>query len=254
MRHIQISPSPAELYRHAAAEFLRLANEATQARGVFHVALSGGSTPRGLFTLLATDESFKQAMPWSRIQFWWSDERHVPPDDPDSNFKMANDALLSHVPIPQANIHRIRSEEPDADAAARAYEHELRTRFKVGASEIPAFDLVMLGMGPDGHTASLFPGTRALAETSRLVTANWVGKFYTWRITFTARLINQARTVLLLVAGTDKALPLKGALEGPVEPLQMPVQFIQPASGDLIWLLDAAAASELENKEHTERE
>lgn len=254
MTRIHISSSPAELYRHAAGEFLRLANKAVQARGVFHVALSGGSTPRELFTLLATDETFKQAMPWSQIQFWWSDERHVPPDDPESNFKMANDAMLSRAPVPPENIHRIRSEEPDAESAARAYEQELRTRFKIGATEIPTFDLVMLGMGPEGHTASLFPGTRALGETSRLVVANWVGKFYTWRITFTARLINRARTVLLLVAGTDKALPLKGALEGPVEPLQMPVQSIQPASGDLIWMLDAAAAADLDNKERVERE
>jgi 6-phosphogluconolactonase len=245
MPNIQILPDPQALYRAAANEFVARATDAVNARGLAHVALSGGSTPKGLFALLVSDDALRQQMPWDKIHFWWSDERHVPPDHPDSNFKMANDAMLSRALIPAHNIHRVRAELEDASQAALEYEQELRTAFQLDLPAFPQFDLILLGMGPDAHTASLFPGTRALNETTRLVVANWVGKLYTWRITFTAPLINAACVVLFLVAGDDKALPLKGVLEGPHEPLQLPAQLIQPENGSLLWLLVSKAASQL---------
>ncbi len=244
MGEIRIFQDSQALAQGAANEFAAHTNEAVNARGIFHVALSGGSTPKGLFTLLAKDDALRQKIAWDKIHFWWSDERHVPPEHPDSNFKMANDALFSRVDVPPQNIHRVRAENPDASQAALDYENELRSMFETNAPAFPQFDLILLGMGNDGHTASLFPGTRALAETTRLVVANWVGKFYTWRITFTAPFINAARCVMFLVAGEDKALPLKGVLEGPHEPAQLPAQLIQPTGGNLIWLLDEKAASE----------
>lgn len=233
------------LFRAAADEFVARANDAVNARRIFHVALSGGSTPKGLFSLLVNDDALRHALAWDKIHFWWSDERHVPPDHPDSNFNMAHDAMLSRVEIPPPHIHRVRAENPDAAQAALEYENELRAIFKVNAPAFPQFDLILLGMGNDGHTASLFPGTRALSEVERLVVANWVGKFFAWRLTFTAPLINHARGVMFLVAGADKALALKGVLEGLREPMQLPAQLIQPLNGKLLWLIEASAASEL---------
>lgn len=247
MADIRVFPNLEALSRAAADEFITQARQAVTARSIFHVALSGGSTPKGLFSLLVSDDALRQTIPWDKIQFWWSDERHVPPDDPESNYKMAYDTLLSHAPVPSQNIHRVPAENPDASQAASAYADELRAVFQVDAPLFPQFDLVLLGMGPDAHTASLFPGTRALNETSRLVVANWVGKLFTWRITFTAPLINQARSVMFLVAGDDKAIPLQGVLEGPHEPTQLPAQLIQPLSGNLLWLVDSRAASKLES-------
>lgn len=245
MKEIRIVADLQGLARAAADEFLKHAQDAVNARGVFHVALSGGSTPKGLFTLLVSDDTLSQATPWDKTHFWWSDERHVPPEHPDSNFKLANDALLAHAPIPSQNIHRVHGENPDASQAALEYEHELRAEFPENTS-FPQFDLILLGMGSDGHTASLFPGTKALNADRRLVVANWVGKLFTWRITFSPPLLNAARAVIFLVAGADKALPLKGVLEGPHEPFQLPAQLIEPTTGDLLWLLDQNAASELQ--------
>ena len=245
MAEIQVFSNLENLFRVAANDFIARAVAAVNARGVFHVALSGGSTPKGLFTLLVSDGALRQKIAWDKIHFWWSDERHVPPDHSDSNFKMANEALLSRVEIPPQHVHRVRAENPDASLSAHEYENELRAVFQMSAPAFPQFDLILLGMGNDGHTASLFPGTRALNETERLVVANWVGKFFTWRITFTAPFINAARGVMFLVAGEDKALPLKGVLEGPHEPAQLPAQLIQPMNGNLLWLLDEKAASQL---------
>lgn len=245
MSEIRIVSDPAALSRAAAAEFVTEANAAVQARGVFQVALSGGSTPQGLFTLLAGDASLRSRTPWDQVQFWWGDERHVPPDHPDSNYGMAHKALLSRIQVAAGNVHRIHSEFEDAAQAALDYENELRAGFISGAQPLPRFDLILLGMGSEGHTASLFPGTRALNETTRLVVPNWVGKLYTWRITMTAPLINRARSVLFLIAGEDKALALKGVLEGPHEPSQLPAQLIAPADGRLVWLLDQKAAARL---------
>jgi 6-phosphogluconolactonase len=248
MAEIKIVPDSSALYRAATEEFVRQANDAVHARGVFQVALSGGSTPKGMFGLLANDESLRQQTPWDKIQFWWSDERHVPPENSESNFKTAQDNLLSRIPVPLEHIHRVRAEKPDAAQAAEEYEQELRDVFQVAAPTLPRFDLIVLGMGNEGHTASLFPGTKALNETTRLVVSNWVGKLYTWRITFTAPLINNARCVMELIGGDDKALALKGVLEGPYEPDQLPVQLVHPRDGRMLWLLDEKSASQLSKK------
>ncbi|MCA1646214.1 MAG: 6-phosphogluconolactonase [Chloroflexi bacterium] len=240
-----ILESTAALHQAAAAEFFLQSLAAVNATGRFMVALSGGSTPRGLFELLATDPRWRAEVPWDRTHFCWGDERHVPPDHADSNFKMANEALLSLVPVPAANIHRIHGEAASAAAAASDYEAELRATFQVAEGRLPRFDLIMLGLGPEGHTASLFPGTRALRETQHLTVSNWIGKLCADRITLTPPVLNNAACVMFLVTGDDKATVLKAILEGPYEPEQVPAQLINPARGRLVWLLDRAAASRL---------
>jgi len=236
---IRIQNTPADLFQAAAQDFVTLANQAIAARGKFTVALSGGSTPRGMFALLAGG-SFAP-LPWERIFFFWSDERHVPPDHPESNYRMANEALLSKVPVPPANIFRIPAEEKDADLAARTYEQTIQEFFSLQPGECPRFDLIHLGMGPDGHTASLFPGSPGLEVQSRLVIANWVEKFHTFRITFTYPLLNHAACVEFLVGGEDKAPAVHQILENPRSGL--PAQRVRPMDGRLVWLLDRAAAS-----------
>jgi len=240
---ITVVPDSAALFQASANEFLRALDEAVRAKGHFDVALSGGSTPKGLFTLLAG----KPGLPWDRVRFFWGDERHVPPDHADSNYRMANEALLSKIGARPEQVWRMKGENPDAAAAATDYEGQLREYFASGAGQFPRFDLVLLGMGPDGHTASLFPGTRALGEFERLVVSNWVGKFYTDRITFTAPLLNAAATVLFMVGGADKAPALKAVLEGPYEPAQLPSQMIRPEQGRLVWLIDSAAGAMLKS-------
>jgi 6-phosphogluconolactonase len=195
-----------------------------------------------LYALLADDVSWWARIPWERTHFFWGDERHVPPDHPDSNYRMAYDTMLSKVSIPAANIHRIKSEYPSAEQAAQEYEQTLRAFFQLTAGQYPCFDLVLLGLGPEAHTASLFPGARALYEHQRLVVATWVGKFYTERITMTAPVLNNAARLVFLVSGEEKALPLKAVLEGRNESEQLPAQLIQPRHGRLLWLVDQAAA------------
>jgi 6-phosphogluconolactonase len=234
-----------ELMRAAADEVARRADEAVREHGRFAWALSGGSTPRDLYRLLASPPH-RDRMPWSAIHVFWGDERHVPPDHPDSNYRMAHEALLSKVPIPPAQVHRIKGEHPDARQAAEDYEQTLRACFQVSAGQRPRFDLILLGLGPEGHTASLFPGTQALHETRRLVVSSWVGKLFTERITLTPPVLNNAAGVIFLVSGEEKALALKAVLEGPDEPEQLPAQLIRPAHGRLLWLVDRAAASLLQ--------
>jgi len=177
--------------------------------------------------------------------FFWGDERHVPPNDPDSNFLMAKESLLSKVAVPPANIFPIPTENPDASAAAEAYEQTLRKFFAVAPDEFPRFDLILLGMGPDGHTASLFPETAALQEKSRLVVANWVEKLKASRITLTLPVLNAAHSVAFLVSGTDKAAVLHEVLEGNAAAEKYPSKLVRPTDGSLIWFVDRAAASEL---------
>ncbi|MGH7169454.1 MAG: 6-phosphogluconolactonase, partial [Gemmataceae bacterium] len=189
----------------AAHEWVRGVREAVASRGRFTVALSGGSTPKRLYQLLAA-EPFRSQVDWSRVEIFWGDERCVPPDHADSNYHMANEAMLAHLPIPAEHIHRIEAERSDRDASARDYEAVLARVFGVAAgAEPPAFDLILLGMGPDGHTASLFPHTKALDETKRWVVANPVPQLNTDRLTLTRPILNRAREVLFLVAGADKA-------------------------------------------------
>jgi 6-phosphogluconolactonase len=240
---IQIVADAEALCRAGAAELVRQAGEAVQMKGACTVALSGGSTPEGLYELLASDPTFRGQVPWEKVHLFWGDERHVPPDHADSNYRMADEVMVSKAPIPPANVHRIKSENPDASKAAEDYEQTLRAFFLLTAGQFPRFDVVFLGLGPEGHTASLFPGTKALHETARLVVSNWVGKLYTDRITMTPPTLNNAACVIFLVSGDDKALPLKAVLEGPDEPEQLPVQLIRPSHGQVLWLVDRAAAS-----------
>ncbi|MGZ4878330.1 MAG: 6-phosphogluconolactonase [Candidatus Angelobacter sp.] len=236
---IRILKSSQELFEAAAAEFAAQASEAIRVRGKFTVALSGGSTPKRLYSLLATRPSIS----WDKICFFWGDERHVPPDHTDSNYRMANEALLSKVPVRPENIFRIRGEETDADAAALQYEVTLQQFFQLPPGEFPRFDLILLGLGPDGHCASLFPDTSALSERRRLVVANWVEKLKTHRITFTFPVLNQAACVIFLASGPDKAPILHQVLEN--TSANLPSQHVRPIDGKLLWLVDSAAASDL---------
>jgi 6-phosphogluconolactonase len=188
-------------------------------------------------------------VPWGKIAFFFGDERHVPPSDADSNFRMANESMLSKAPVNPELVFRMSGELPDTGTAADLYEQQLNKFFHLTDGQLPRFDLVMLGMGPDGHTASLFPGTKALQEKKRLVVSNWVGKFYTWRITMTAPVLNNAALVMFTAHGDDKSAPLKAVLEGPFEPEQLPSQLIRPANGRLLWLVDKTAARMLSPRE-----
>ena len=242
---IRTLTTPQELFAAAAEEVVRAANEAVTQRGRFTIALSGGSTPKNLYNLLATNA--RNALPWDRMFFFFGDERHVPPTDPDSNYRMANEAMLSKIPVAAANVFRLRTENPDAEAVALDYEQTLRKFFTLDAGQFPRFDLILLGMGPDGHTASLFPGTAALQEKSRLVVANWVEKLKTSRLSFTLPVLNSAACVTFLVSGMDKAPALHAVLEGDAAGEQYPAKLVRPTNGKLIWLIDRAAASELKS-------
>jgi 6-phosphogluconolactonase len=240
MPEIRIFKTSNELFAAAVSEFAKLAADAVQKRGRFCVALSGGSTPKGMYSLLAT--SFTP-IPWESIYFFWGDERHVPPTDPESNYRMVYEAMLSKVPVPLQNIFRISSEEKDPELVAKQYEQTLIKFFGLNAGQFPRFDLVLLGLGPDGHTASLFPDSTALREANRLVVANWVEKFKTHRITLTLPVLNNAGVVEFLVSGKEKAGIVHQVLDG--DGNQYPSQMIRLRDGRLVWLLDQAAASEL---------
>ena len=241
---VRVLATPADLYRAAAEEFARRADASLRDRGSFTIALSGGSTPRGLYEVLAGDgpPPFRRQVPWGRIHFFWGDERHVPPDHPESNYRTAREALLSKVPVPPDHVHRIPAERPDAAQAAEEYARTLREHFRLADGKLPRFDLVLLGMGPDGHTASLFPGIAGLHEPARLVLAPWVKKLGAYRITLTPAVLNNAACVLFLVAGEDKAETLRAVLHGDDDPDRLPAQIIRPTNGELIWLVDGAAA------------
>ena len=229
---LRILATKNDLARGAAEHFTLKSSEAVAQKGSFTVALSGGSTPKALYALLADPtEPFRDQIPWSNIHFYWSDERHVPPDHPNSNFRIANEAMLSRVPVTPANVHRIISENPNAEAAAKDYEATIKD---------PRIDLILLGLGTDGHTASLFPGSDVLHETKRLVAAPWVEKLSTCRITMTLPLLNNGASVVFLVSGAEKAQIVKEVLEGPEK---YPAQAVKPTNGDLIWMLDQEASN-----------
>ncbi len=234
----------------AAERFVAAARAAISQNGRFSVALAGGNTPKGLYQLLA-GEPYRGQIDWAKVYIFFGDERCVPPDHPDSNFRMANEALLSHVPIGAEQIFRMAGENPDYEAAANAYAQQLQSFFGLEAGNgpspenFPRFDLVLLGMGPDGHTASLFPGTGALQERGRPVTANFVQKLNAHRLTLTAPTINRAANIWFLVVGADKAAPLQQVLEGEFQPQIYPSQLIRPQNGQLVFMLDEAAAAKL---------
>ncbi len=252
-RSIEVLPTAADLFHAAAEEFVRAARAAIGAQGRFTVALSGGSTPRALYSLLAANYA---GFAWNRVFLFFGDERHVPPTDPDSNYRMVKESLLTKIAIPAENVFRVPAENPDAAAAASDYEAQLRRFFGLRPEirpevrtedrpgEFPRFDLILLGMGPDGHTASLFPDSPALDEQSRLMVANWVAKFNTYRITFTFPVLNRAAEVMFLASGADKAEMLRQVLEGKSTP-PLPSQRVQPSDGKLLWMLDEAAAAKL---------
>lgn len=231
----------AALAWRAAQYFVEMIGEAVEARGRARIAISGGSTPQATFALLADpNHPWLGRMPWDKLDLYWVDERCVPPDDQESNFRMTREAMLERVPLRPEQVHRMEGELNPEEAAAR-YESELRNGFRLEGAEIPRFDLVQLGMGPDGHTASLFPHTEALHETSRLVAANHVPQINSWRITLTWPVINHARSVFFLIGG-DKAAILNEVLTGPRDLQRLPSQLIRPASGILTLILDKSAA------------
>ena len=237
---IRISSTAAELFQAAATEFATLASQAAETDGKFTVALSGGSTPKSLYALLASGSI--PNIPWEKIFIFFGDERFVPPDHPDSNYRMARETGLFSK-VPEGNVFRVHAEDKDANDAAGAYDQALRKFFGLRPGEFPRFDLVLLGLGPDGHTASLFPGTAALNEKSSLVVANWVDKFQTYRLTLTLPVLNSAACVMFLVSGADKAGIVREVLEN--EHANLPSQKVRPADGRLVWLLDGAAGSGL---------
>jgi 6-phosphogluconolactonase len=230
------------LARAAATRFVELAAACLDERGRFSVALSGGSTPRRIYELLAGEE-FAPRVAWSKVHVFFGDERCVPPDNAESNYRMARETLLSRVGVAPENVHRMIG-EGDAVANARLYEDELRTYF-VGDA-LPRFDLVMLGLGEDGHTASLFPASPALDERAAWVVANRVEKFGAYRLTLTVPVINNAAHVMFVVAGAGKAERLREVIEGASDPHRLPAQLIRPSNGSLEWYVDRAAASRLE--------
>lgn len=244
-RKVELFANGMEIARRAADDVVRIARDAAAARGVFTIALSGGSTPKVLYGLLAEQPALRNSLPWDKMKVFFGDERHVGPGHADSNFQMASDAMLSKAPLRPEQIFRIKGEYPDTVQAAAEYEATIRHEFGLKDGEFPRFDLVLLGMGSEGHTLSLFPGTKALHETQRIVTRNWVGKLYTERVTLTAPAANNAANIIFMIAGADKALALKAVLEGPREPEQLPAQMIQPPNGTLSWLVDQSAGSML---------
>jgi len=238
-----VEPDSEALARRAAQYFVEMAGEAADECGRARIAISGGSTPLAAFQLLADrGEPWRSRMPWDKLDLYWVDERAVPPDSPDSNYRMTREALLDHVPLKPEQIHRIEGELEPQVAASR-YESELRGSFHLEDSESPRFDLIALGMGDDGHTASIFPHTQAIHELSHLVTANHVPQKDTWRTTLTWPVINRASSVFFLIAGAEKAAILNEVLTGPYDPERLPSQLIWPSSGILTLIVDKAAAA-----------
>jgi 6-phosphogluconolactonase len=246
---LRVLPDASGVQRAAAEEFAAATEAAARARGAAFVALSGGSTPRGLHTLLADPaEPFRARVPWTRLHVFWGDERPVPPDHAESNYRLARETLLDRVPLPATQVHRILGEDPDHTRAAARYARELREAFAAhGQLEAgwPRFDLVVLGMGADGHTASLFPGSDAVRERARWAVATWVDKLGSHRLSLTPPVLNRAAAILFLVTGRDKAETLAAVLEGPSQPEVYPSQAIRPVAGTLLWLVDRAAATRL---------
>lgn len=233
---IKVLPNPAEVAHEGARRFVELSEAAIELSGRFSVGLAGGSTPRAMYELLASPQ-YQTQIDWPNIDIFFGDERCVPPDDPQSNYRMAREALLSKVPIPGDNIYLMRG-EADPNEAAKEYGLMLKEKF----GDDGGIDLIYLGMGGDGHTASLFPNTAALLETKHRCVANHVPQLNAWRITLTALFINRARHVIVTVTGADKAKRLSEVLEGPRDPERLPIQLIQPVDGTMSWLVDVPAA------------
>jgi 6-phosphogluconolactonase len=242
----KVFPTPAAVAAAAAELFTSVAEEAAASTdGMARIAISGGGTPKAMFVLLADrSQAYFARVPWNKLQLFWVDERCVPPTDPESNYGVANQLLLSKVPLPAAQVYRMEG-EIDPSTAAKDYAATIRAAFRLNPPLSPIFDLVLLGMGDDGHTASLFPHTEALNDMINIVTSNHVPQKDTWRITLTWPVINQARRVAFLIEGASKAEVLSDVFQGPYDPESKPSQLIRPASGELTLLLDQAAAAKL---------
>ncbi len=242
---ILVLDDAAAVHVRAAEEVAHFAGEAICTHAEFNLCLTGGATPAATYELLAT--RFRLSVDWKEVQFYWGDERCVPPADPASNFGMANRTMLEKLGLRPEQIHRMRGEDPPEDAA-RGYENELRRCFSIAEDEFPRFDVVLLGLGANAHIASLFPGHPALRERERLAVAVTVDAEQPHRITLTAPVINHAARVMFMVTGAEKAAAVKAVLEGPRDPDRYPAQIVAPADGDLMWLMDKAAASLLANR------
>lgn len=240
--NLRVFDDTASLVRAAAKQFVELAGSAIDVRGRFDVAFSGGTTPRAMYALLARESAFREAIAWPRVHLFWGDERSVPHDHADSNYRMVREALLDHVAIPPDNVHPMPVDLADPSAAASAYQAELRRCFE---NRLPRFDLVLLGLGADAHTASLFPGTAVISETARWVYANWVEKLQVYRRTLTAPVLNAGHAKIFLATGADKADAVYGVLCGARDVMQRPAQLIDPSLGGVTWLMDDAAAARL---------
>ena len=236
--NLEILETPGDLASAAAELFVAKSSEAVAECGIATIALSGGSTPKLLYQLLADPNEQFRLVPWPSIHFFWTDERHVLPDDPESNYRMANDAMLAHVPVARDNVHRVMSEY-NALEAAEDYE---QTLLRIVPGRPPRFDLIVLGLGTDGHTSSIFPDSEVLHETKRLVAAPWVEKLKSYRITMTLPLINNAASVVFLVSGAEKAEIVREVLDGPK---RYPAQEVNPVNGELVWMVDSGAAGKL---------
>ena len=242
-RDIVICRDAADLNRRAAEEFIRLARRAVQSADRFTVALAGGSTPKGLYKLLALD-ACKERVPWTKVHLFWGDERCVAPGHPDSNYRMVREALLSRISIPAGNVHRMAGEH-EPGLAASEYENDLKKSFHLSGGVLPRFDLVLLGIGEDGHTASLFPGSAALGESGHMVVAHYVEKLKAYRLTLTLAVLNHAAEIVFLISGRNKADIVKDILANDGASSMLPAARIQPLAGRLTWLITQDAAAEL---------
>jgi 6-phosphogluconolactonase len=233
----------AALYEAAASLLIRAAAEAISERGVFTTALSGGTTPQMLYSLLA--QKCCNEIDWQRTQVFFSDERCVPPDHPQSNYLMIRETLLDKAPIPPENVHRMKG-ELDPSAASVEYNEELRGVFGLSAEQNPSFDLILLGIGQDCHTASLFPGSEVLYGNPDPTSAVYVPKLQAFRLTLTPCVLTNSRLTIVLAIGKDKAHAVRQAIQGPLSPNECPAQLLRDASGQVMWLLDEEAASEID--------
>ncbi|MBF0475889.1 MAG: 6-phosphogluconolactonase [Deltaproteobacteria bacterium] len=249
LHEIKIYSTPIELADRAAERFIQAAGKAVAEHGRFCVCLSGGSTPRAMYTRLAEDP-WRGRVPWPAVHVFWGDERCVPRDHPDNLYAMAWELLLSRVPIPAENIHRMPGEAENPETAAAAYEDLLREFFGLKIGRYPRFDLILLGLGADGHIASLFPGTAGLKETQRLVTANYVPVLNARRLTLTLPVLNNAAQIMFLVAGASKPQVVRSFWGRSGEDQYLPAGLINPQSGHVLWLIDQAAASLLEPSDY----
>lgn len=237
---IRVYPTPETLFQETAHQFMQIAREAVNERGRFVAALSGGSTPKGLFQQIS-EEPYRTLIPWAKTYLFWVDERHVPFTDETSNYRMTQEFLLSKAPIPKANIFPMTDGSQPVERAASAYEIKMGKFFGAGAP--PAFDLTLLGMGDDGHTASLFPGMPQVNELDKWVVGYFVDEARKERVSLTLPVLNASRNLLVLVEGQKKAERLRDVLEGSSEPPRYPVQYLRPAAGKVVFAMDVAAAA-----------